>query len=206
MIAFSGFPNFQKLQTIGHKPHPKSKFTAQEDEKLRQIVSEIGENDWAAVSKRMGNRNMRQCKERWTNYLSPNVKVLPWTPEDDKKLEALHEEFGAKWVRISQFFPSRTDTNIKSRWMVLQRQKRRLENKSKQAQNSQKNSYLVTPTQQAQPVVAQLPVEIPNQIQSNVCENNMNPFWNELNNDNEFEFDITPIDMLFDQSIDFDWN
>ncbi|OHS99153.1 Myb-like DNA-binding domain containing protein [Tritrichomonas foetus] len=133
MMAFTQVPNYPQLMRFtinGRKPHPKSKFTPQEDEKLRSIVNEIGENDWPSVSKRMGTRNQRQCKERWFNYLSPNVKALPWTPEDDFKLENLHNEFGAKWVKIAQFFPSRTDTNIKSRWMVLQRQKRRMENKA----------------------------------------------------------------------------
>lgn len=125
MYCIPSFPQYYQIISNGKKPHPKSKFTPAEDEKLKQIVNEVGDNSWDLVSKRMGTRNQRQCKERWFNYLSPNISFLPWSIEEDQKLIRLHEEFGAKWVKIAQYFPSRTDTNIKNRWMVLQRQKNR---------------------------------------------------------------------------------
>ena len=106
-----------------HKPHPKSKFTSEEDEQLKSLVDIYGEN-WNLISEKMGSRNPRQCRDRYLTYLSPNVNSSPWTPEDDVKLQQLHLEYGPKWVKISRHFENRTDTNIKNRWMVLQRQKR----------------------------------------------------------------------------------
>lgn len=135
MYSYQTFPQFYQMIANGRKPHPKSKFTPSEDEKLKSIVNEVGENSWAIVSKRMGTRNQRQCKERWFNYLSPKVNFQPWTAEEDQQLEKLHEELGAKWVKISQYFPFRTDTNIKNRWMVLQRQKIRKQRKDTNQQN-----------------------------------------------------------------------
>ena len=69
-------------QNNKHKLHPKSKFTPVEDQKLRELVAKYGDNDWATVSKMMGTRNQRQCRERWTNYLSPKVSNGPWSPQE----------------------------------------------------------------------------------------------------------------------------
>lgn len=118
---------YNELTNNGHRPHPKIKFTPEEDERLKMIVEQFGEGDWVLVSQHMGNRNPRQCKERWQNYLSPKVCKDPWSPEEDAQLIKLHSELGSKWVKISRFFKNRTDNNIKNRWLVLQRQKKNME-------------------------------------------------------------------------------
>jgi hypothetical protein len=102
-----------------HKPHPKSKFTAEEDSLLCRLVSQLGEDSWAQIAQRMHRRNARQCKERWTNYLSPSVSNSPWTPQEDRLLEEKIREIGQKWVQIAAFFPRRTDINIKNRYHLL---------------------------------------------------------------------------------------
>ena len=56
---------------------PKRKFNEKDDEKLKEIVQRVGEDDWNEVAKQMGSRNARQCKERWENYLSPNINREP---------------------------------------------------------------------------------------------------------------------------------
>lgn len=104
-----------------HKPHPRAKFTKPEDFMLTKYVTEYGENNWELISKLMQNRNARQCKERWCNYLSPNVSKSPWTPEEDALLEQKYSELGPKWVNISKFFVNRTDTMLKNRFLVLTR-------------------------------------------------------------------------------------
>lgn len=127
-LTFSSVEQFLHYRMTGRKPHPKVKFTPQEDELLRKLVNEYGENDnWNIIAKKMNitYRNVRQCKERWTNYLSPTVNVSPWTPEEDEKLKQLYDELGSKWVQIAKHFPSRTDINIRSRWLVLQRHKKK---------------------------------------------------------------------------------
>lgn len=111
-----------------HKPHPKSKFTPEEDNLLKQLVSKFGENDWNRVSELMPHRNVRQCKERWTNYLSPKVCNDPWTEEDDALLLQKYNEYGAKWVRIALCFPNRTDSNVKNRYLVLSRRSKKNDN------------------------------------------------------------------------------
>jgi hypothetical protein len=103
------------------KPHPKSKFTQGEDELLVGLVKELGVQDWHGVSRRMPGRNARQCRDRWLNYLSPDVENGPWNGEEEQKLLDLVKQFGPSWKHIATFFPSRTDINIKSRWQLIQR-------------------------------------------------------------------------------------
>ena len=108
-----------------HRPHPKSKFTVEEDIFLRSLVAQFGENNWQQIARNMPKRNPRQCKERWMNYLSPMVRNTPWTPEEDELLKRKVAELGQKWVRIAKFFPMRTDINIKNRYLVLMRRSRK---------------------------------------------------------------------------------
>lgn len=131
-ITFSSIEQFLHYKMTGRKPHPKVKFTPQEDDLLRNLVQEYGENDnWSIIAKKMTitYRNQRQCKERWFNYLSPKINNTPLTREEDELLEELYAKYGAKWVQIAKFFPSRTDINIRSRWLVLQRRKKKIESK-----------------------------------------------------------------------------
>ena len=101
------------------KPHSKHKFTEEEDKRLRQIVAELGEFNWKRISEEMGTRNYRQCRERWKNYLSPNVKKDPWTKEEDSLLMSLYETYGSQWTLMAKHFQNRTDVNLKNRWVVL---------------------------------------------------------------------------------------
>ena len=106
---------------------PKNKFTPEDDERLKDIVNLYG-NNWELVSKKMGNKNVRQCKERWENYLSPSINRGPWTEEEDKKLIEKQKEIGSKWVKIAMSFPGRTDASVKNRWQMLDRKQRKQNN------------------------------------------------------------------------------
>lgn len=108
------------------KPHPKCKFTRDEDEELRRIVAELGTSNWSAVAERMPGRNTRQVRDRYQNYLSPSVINGPWSKDEDALLLDKLKEYGHCWKRVAQFFPSRTDINIKSRYCQLRRQQRKM--------------------------------------------------------------------------------
>ncbi|KAH0788734.1 Myb-like DNA-binding domain containing protein [Histomonas meleagridis] len=101
------------------KPH--AKFNEEEDERLKEVVSRLGDYDWNRIAQEMPGRNPRQCKERWTYYLSPSLNTSPWTEEEDKLLLAKQRELGSKWVKISKFFHNRTDAMVKNRYQVLMR-------------------------------------------------------------------------------------
>jgi hypothetical protein len=98
-------------------------FSEEEDERLRGLISELGEDDWRSVSERMTDRTARQCKERWTHYLSPHLVRENWTSEEDDMLCDLVKDQGKKWKQFEARFPGRTDINIKNRFNVLTRKK-----------------------------------------------------------------------------------
>lgn len=123
------------------RPHPKIKFSKEEDERLRQVISHYGVQDWDAIADQMPGRNQRQCRERWFNYLSPSVNKEPFTPEEDQLLIEKYNEHGSRWVRIAKFFSGRSDTAIKNRWMALQR-KIILEEEEKLAQVYEESGQL----------------------------------------------------------------
>jgi hypothetical protein len=99
----------------------KVKFSQIEDAQLVELVTTYGQDDWSSIARQMGNRNVRQCRERWCNYLAPSVVNGPWTPEEDARLVRQFKELGPKWKAIAGFFPGRTDVNIKNHWMTLVR-------------------------------------------------------------------------------------
>lgn len=103
----------------------KQKFTEEEDNKLRAIIENIGTVDWKKVANQMKSRNARQCRERWNNYLNPDLNDAPWTPEEDKLIEELYEKFGTQWNKIGKHFDNRSDNSLRNRWMKIKRSKKR---------------------------------------------------------------------------------
>ncbi|EAX96180.1 Myb-like DNA-binding domain containing protein [Trichomonas vaginalis G3] len=104
-----------------HRVQKKMKVTAEEDRKLRQLVYIHGENNWEEISKRMQNRNVRQCHDRWHYYLSPNINTSVWTTAEENTLLEYVEQFGSKWIKIASMFPGRNDIQIKNKWNSLKR-------------------------------------------------------------------------------------
>jgi hypothetical protein len=68
----------------------------------------------------MRGRNARQCRDRWCNFLSPNIVNSAWSNEAEKLLRHVFRTFGNAWKQISRFFPGRTEINVKSHWQVMQ--------------------------------------------------------------------------------------
>jgi hypothetical protein len=73
----------------------------------------------------MPGRNARQCKDRWHNFLSPDVINGPWTDEEEALLCSKFGALGNSWKLIATFFPGRTEINVKSHWQVMQRRIKR---------------------------------------------------------------------------------
>jgi hypothetical protein len=116
----------------------RHKFLKAEDDQLRILVTKYGEQNWNLISSHMNRRNARQCRERYKNYLSPNYRNTPWTPDEEALLEAKVKELGPKWSAIARCFEARSDVNVKNHWAAMQIRNERVM-KSAQAKVAQEN-------------------------------------------------------------------
>jgi hypothetical protein len=107
----------------------KGSWTPEEDEKIREFVGRNGPRNWANLASTLPGRIGKQCRERWTHHLCPQVVKHEWTPEEELLVMDLHQQFGNQWTKIASFLPGRTDNCIKNRWHSTL--KRRLERMAK---------------------------------------------------------------------------
>lgn len=82
---------------------------------------EYGPKNWSFIATKMHEQDVfrlgKQCRERWYNHLSPEVRKDPWTEEEDKIIIEAHNELGSKWTTISNMLGNgRTPNSIKNRW------------------------------------------------------------------------------------------
>jgi hypothetical protein len=94
-------------------------FNLEEDKAIRNFVYTHGTSSWANMKKILPDRTIKQCQERWKNFLDPNLSKEKWTIEEDSLLLNLVGEYGKKWSRFVNHFHGRTDVLIKNRYNLL---------------------------------------------------------------------------------------
>lgn len=105
----------------------KGPWKKQEDELLASLVEEHGPKDWSKIANKMAQlghvRMGKQCRERWFNHLSPEVRKEAWTSEEDRVIIESHRQLGNKWTAISRLLNGRPANAIKNHWnSTLKRQ------------------------------------------------------------------------------------
>ena len=109
-------------QTVMNTPYQddiKSRrrfFTQEEDLLLTNAAIQYNEKNWANIAKNVPGRTPRQCRDRWMNYLKPNLKFDPWSKEEDALLTSMVNSYGTHWAKIVAHFPGRSTNAIKNRW------------------------------------------------------------------------------------------
>ncbi|KAM4762411.1 myb-related protein B [Cyanocitta cristata] len=95
----------------------KVKWTQEEDEQLKMLVSHYGQNDWKFLASHFPNRSDQQCQYRWLRVLNPDLVKGPWTKEEDQKVIELVKKYGTKqWTLIAKHLKGRLGKQCRERW------------------------------------------------------------------------------------------
>ena len=124
----------------------KSKFSQEEDDLLKTLVEKSSDLDWFSISCHFDNRNARQCRERWYNYLDPSLTKGQWSEEEDRILLEKYQEVGTHWNAISRFLHGRSGNSVRNRFLMIQRRiakTQRLEQKKKRKQINPKSAQYI---------------------------------------------------------------
>jgi hypothetical protein len=102
----------------------KCNWIKREDEELIRLIRENGTRQWSQIAATFNanlgsNRNGKQCRERWVNFLNPEIKKDPFSLEEDILILERRLSIGNKWSEIIKEMPGRTENNVKNRFNMM---------------------------------------------------------------------------------------
>ncbi|KAM6127015.1 transcriptional activator Myb isoform 1-T1 [Pterocles gutturalis] len=105
------------LPKTGKRHLGKTRWTREEDEKLKKLVEQNGTEDWKVIASFLPNRTDVQCQHRWQKVLNPELIKGPWTKEEDQRVIELVQKYGPKrWSVIAKHLKGRIGKQCRERW------------------------------------------------------------------------------------------
>ncbi|KAK5903659.1 hypothetical protein CgunFtcFv8_007419 [Champsocephalus gunnari] len=105
------------LAKAGKRHLGKTRWTREEDEKLKKLAELHGSEDWKLIASLLTNRSDVQCQHRWQKVLNPELIKGPWTKEEDQRVIELVQKYGAKrWSVIAKHLKGRIGKQCRERW------------------------------------------------------------------------------------------
>ena len=112
-----------------------------EDTRLLSGIYRYGIDNWAPISKFIGNgRTRAQCAQRWARGLNPRICKDTWDPQEDMLLLHLVQKFGDRaWTRISSSLGNRSDVQCRYHYHQLTKDMPHLVQLNQQNSSTQSN-------------------------------------------------------------------
>ncbi len=60
------------------------------------------------------NKSGKQCRERWINFLCPNINKGLWSEKEENILFSTQLKIGNKWSELAKLLPGRSENDIKN--------------------------------------------------------------------------------------------
>ncbi|KAM9751438.1 v-myb avian myeloblastosis viral oncogene homolog-like 2a isoform 2-T2 [Menidia menidia] len=96
----------------------KAKWTQEEDDNLKILVSNFGTKDWNTIASFLPGRTEMQCMVRWKKHLDPDAIKGFWTKEEDEMILELVEKYGTRnWAIIGKHLKGRMGKQCRERWV-----------------------------------------------------------------------------------------
>ncbi|MGH0160986.1 UNVERIFIED_CONTAM: hypothetical protein FKN15_040581 [Acipenser sinensis] len=119
----------QLIHRYTHSCDPALKrgpWSSEEDALLIKAVAEYGTREWWKIQAEVPGRTDAQCRDRYMNCLSEDVKKGKWCSEEETLFIDLVNKYGVgRWAKIASEIPNRTDSQCLHKWNTLTKPKKR---------------------------------------------------------------------------------
>ncbi len=118
-------PSNAQLTSGKHiKKRIKKTFSPSDDERLSELVAQFKSTqkgkriNWSAIARNMQDYSAKQCKERWENFLKPELEQ-PFNEEEGRVIIDGFNNYGADWNRISKTLEGRSPNEVKDKYLKI---------------------------------------------------------------------------------------
>jgi myb proto-oncogene protein len=97
----------------------KGMWTPEEDEYLLELVKTNGKKWSILADLHVAKRTGKQIRDRYVNYLDPELNREPFTDIEDNMLIELYLKYGRRWSLIAKKMKTRTSEMVKNRFHAV---------------------------------------------------------------------------------------
>jgi hypothetical protein len=124
-VDLGGMHSADECRAMWHNYlHPmirKSKWTKDEDDRLKELVIKYENQNWDAIAEELGTqRSAYQCMFQYQTRLNDSLRKSKWTKEEDDYLKEVVEwcRFGSyiPWAKVTYFMTGRSKAQVFNHW------------------------------------------------------------------------------------------